>query len=420
MHRKHILDNWFVKFILGWFLTSGLPAFFLFWKYFKQGEFLLTQKNSIIASSLVLFASLRILKVFAKMPIQSAVSLILPVIIGVMTIVGLVLFVFRLPYSVYYLIISWSLIFVFCFLIQWVVYSRQLLSIGYVPLGRCISLPSITGVNWIELEKNKINVSLVCDLVVADFSDDRLSGDWERELANISLMGVPVYHVVQVQESLTGRTAIKHLHENNFGSLSLPPFYVVFKRVMDVVVVVLTLPIVFVICLLTAIMIKIESGQTGGSIFFVQTRIGQGGKPFKMYKFRSMIPTSEQAGAKMATVGDMRITKFGKFIRKTRIDELPQFINVLRGEMSLIGPRPEQPSFVEQFNGTIPFYRYRHIVKPGISGWAQVMQGYVSDEQATRIKLEYDFYYIKNFSFALDVLIVVKTIRTMLTGFGSR
>ncbi len=122
----------------------------------------------------------------------------------------------------------------------------------------------------------------------------------------------------------------------------------------------------------------------------------------------------------MATDADLRVTKFGCFIRRTRLDELPQFINVLKGEMSLIGPRPEQLDFVKQFNETIPFYRYRHIVKPGISGWAQVMHGYASDEDETKVKLEHDFFYIKNFSLTLDLLIVIKTIQTMVTGFGAR
>ena len=116
----------------------------------------------------------------------------------------------------------------------------------------------------------------------------------------------------------------------------------------------------------------------------------------------------------------MRVTRVGKFIRKTRIDELPQFINVLKGDMSLIGPRPEQRAFVDQFEIDIPFYTYRHVVRPGITGWAQVTQGYAASEDETRIKLEHDFYYIKNFSLWLDILIVFKTIRTMLTGFGAR
>lgn len=418
--KQTILNNLFIQFSLGWLLVCGLPAVSLFWDYFVQGEFLLTQQISVIASTIALFVSLFLLKNFSKIPAQSALSLTLPVVLSVMALAGLVLFVFRLPYSVYYLAISWGLTFAFCFVVQWLVRSSQVFSIAYVPIGRCVDLPSIAGVHWVKLGKNQSNVALLCDSVVADFSDENLRGDWERELANISLLGVPVYHHLQIQESLTGRIAIKHLHENTFGSLLPSPFYMAFKRCMDIVAVLLSAPLVALICLVTAVIIKIESRKTGGSVLFVQTRIGKGGKPYRMYKFRSMIPTSEQDGAKMATTGDMRITPFGHFIRKTRIDELPQFINVLKGDMSLIGPRPEQPSFVEQFNENIPFYRYRHIVRPGISGWAQVMQGYAGNEDETRVKLEYDFYYIKNFSLTLDLLIVIKTIQTMLTGFGAR
>lgn len=418
--RKYILNSLFIQFSLGWLLVCGLPAVFLFWGYFARSEFLITQKISLMVSTFVLFVSLQLLKNFTKIPAQSALSLILPVVLSVITLAGIVLFIFRLPYSVYYLTISFGLTLAFCFVVQWFVRSSQIFNIAYVPIGRCMNLPMIAGVNWVKLDKNQPNVALLCHSVVADFSDGELNGEWERELANISLLGVPVYHYLQIQEYLTGRIAVKHLHENHFGSLLPSPFYMAFKRCMDIVAVLLTAPIVALICLVTAIIIKIESRKTGGSVLFVQTRIGKGGKPYRMYKFRSMIPTSESDGAKMAMAGDMRITPFGHFIRKTRIDELPQFINVLKGDMSLIGPRPEQPSFVEQFNENIPFYRYRHIVRPGISGWAQVMQGYAGNEDETRVKLEYDFYYIKNFSLTLDLLIVIKTIQTMLTGFGAR
>lgn len=418
--NKPILSNLFVQLVLGWVIACALPAISLFWHTWDNGNLLDTQQNSLLISSAVLFLALLLLQRFSKIPTQSAMSLILPVVLSVMSVAGLILFVFRLPYSVYYLAVSWSLVVAYVFVTQWFVRSHQRLSIAYVPIGRCMDLPKISGVNWVVLDKNQPNVALLCDSVVADFSDENLSGDWERELANISLLGVPVYHYLQIQESLTGRIAIKHLHENTFGSLLPSPFYMSFKRWMDILGVLLTAPIVVLICLVTAMIIKIESRKTGGSVLFVQTRIGKGGKPYRMYKFRSMIPTSEQDGAKMATAGDMRITPFGHFIRKTRIDELPQFINVLKGDMSLIGPRPEQPSFVEQFNENIPFYRYRHIVRPGISGWAQVMQGYAGNEDETRVKLEYDFYYIKNFSLTLDLLIVIKTIQTMLTGFGAR
>src|SRR5690554_7341673 len=129
---------------------------------------------------------------------------------------------------------------------------------------------------------------------------------------------------------------------------------------------------------------------------------------------------SEKDGARFASTGDARITRVGRYIRKTRLDEIPQFINVLKGDMSLIGPRPEQRAFANTFEKVIPFYTYRHVVKPGITGWAQVVHGYAADADDTRVKIEHDFYYIKHFSLWLDILIVVKTIKTILTGFGAR
>ncbi len=193
--------------------------------------------------------------------------------------------------------------------------------------------------------------------------------------------------------------------------------YLKIKQLLDVILVLLSLPLVLPIMLIIGILIMLESR---GGIFFLQERIGQGGRPFTIYKFRSMCKDSEKDGSLFAQVNDMRVTHVGKFIRKTRIDELPQFFNVLKGEMSLIGPRPEQKVFVDEFNKQIPFYNYRHIVKPGIAGWAQVLQGYVADADSTKVKLEYDLYYIKFCSFLLDLRILFKTIQIVLTGFGAR
>ena len=141
--------------------------------------------------------------------------------------------------------------------------------------------------------------------------------------------------------------------------------------------------------------------------------------PFHMYKFRSMIPEDDDT-PRFADMDKHRITRFGSFIRKFRLDELPQFLNVIKGDMSLIGPRPEQAGFVDQFEQEVPFYSYRHIVKPGITGWAQVSQGYAVCTESTREKVEHDFFYIKNLSLWMDILIVLKTIRTVATGFGAR
>ena len=139
-----------------------------------------------------------------------------------------------------------------------------------------------------------------------------------------------------------------------------------------------------------------------------------------MYKFRSMVDNAESEGAQFASMGDKRVTHIGKFIRKYRIDELPQLYNVLRGDMSLIGPRPEQTDLLEGLIEKVPLFPLRHSVRPGITGWAQVCQGYAYDVASSSEKITYDLFYIKNLSFLLDMTIVIRTIRILLTGFGSR
>ncbi len=193
--------------------------------------------------------------------------------------------------------------------------------------------------------------------------------------------------------------------------------YLSTKRVLDLVAIGLVLPMAIGIAVVTAIAIKLESP---GAVFFWQKRVGMNGKVFNMLKFRSMTSDSEKHGSQFAQSNDMRVTRVGKFIRKFRVDEIPQLWNVLKGEMSLIGPRPEQESFVEEFNKSIPNYSLRHMVMPGITGLAQTEQGYVADAEATITKLEYDLYYIKNMSLLTDAQITLKTIYTIMTGFGAR
>ncbi len=189
------------------------------------------------------------------------------------------------------------------------------------------------------------------------------------------------------------------------------------KRWFDISLIVLFSPVIVPLMLVTAIIIKLQSK---GPVFFWQKRVGYQGKEYNMLKFRSMITDSEKNGSQFAENDDARITSFGRFIRKMRIDELPQLWNILRGEMSLIGPRPEQIVFVEEYKKTIPGYMSRHRVLPGITGLAQVKQGYVDDAEGTRTKLKYDLFYIDNMSFKLDMYIVFQTLYTMATGFGAR
>lgn len=212
---------------------------------------------------------------------------------------------------------------------------------------------------------------------------------------------------------------VNQLNQNNTQSINsaISSNYLNIKRVLDIVTIIAVLPFVAVLMVVTALAIKLESS---GSVFFWQKRVGMNGKTFNMLKFRSMTSDSEQNGSQFAQSNDMRVTRVGKFIRKFRIDETPQLWNVLKGDMSIIGPRPEQESFVNEFNQTIPNYSLRHLVRPGITGLAQTEQGYVADADGTVTKLKYDLYYINNLSFMTDLQITLKTIYTILTGFGAR
>jgi len=258
------------------------------------------------------------------------------------------------------------------------------------------------------------------DAIVADLRAD-IPDEWERFLADRALEGMLIMHVKQMQESLTGRVAIEHLSENNFGSLIPGIVYARAKRAVDFGSAFLVLPILLPFMAIIAILIRLDSR---GPVLFRQQRMGYGGHPFRMFKFRSMthepVAPSDERSAAMTRDDDQRVTRVGKFLRRYRIDELPQIINVIRGEMSWIGPRPEAVPLSLWYESELPFYRYRHIVRPGITGWAQVKQGHVADVDDVLWKLHYDFYYIKNFSFWLDVLIVARTLRTVLTGYGAR
>ena len=189
------------------------------------------------------------------------------------------------------------------------------------------------------------------------------------------------------------------------------------KRIFDVVFSALLLVTTLPILLITAIAVRLESP---GAIVYTQRRVGLHNKEFTVYKIRSLRSDAENDGAVWAQKNDARVTRIGKFIRKTRIDELPQLINVLKGDMSVIGPRPERMEFVQELEEKLPYYQVRHTVKPGITGWAQVCYPYGASLEDSRYKLEYDLYYIKNLSALLEIKIVLKTIGVVLFPKGAR
>ncbi len=185
---------------------------------------------------------------------------------------------------------------------------------------------------------------------------------------------------------------------------------------MDLMIVVALLPVALPILAAGALAVLISMGRP---VLFVQPRTGQGGKVFSIYKLRTMQASAETHGA-TTVKGDLRITPVGGFLRRFRIDELPQLLNVLKGDMSIIGPRPEWTLLSEKYSRDLPVYVYRHLVRPGITGWAQVRGGYASDLAETRTKVGYDLFYIKNLSFSLDVQILLRTVWTLLSGGGAR
>lgn len=240
---------------------------------------------------------------------------------------------------------------------------------------------------------------------------------WDA-LARCRYLGIRVTDFLDFYEREARQVCIENLREDwialsdGFKPAGVPSR--LFDMVFAAVIFVLTSPLL----LLTMLAIKIEDG---GSFFYGQERTGLHGKSFVLYKLRSMRPDAERDGTPAwASQGDKRVTRVGRVIRKIRVDELPQLINVLRGEMAMIGPRPERPFFVRQFSETIPFYDYRHAVKPGITGWAQVSFRYGASEEDTVRKLSYDLYYVRNRSLGLDLSILLKTVRVVLCGEGAR
>jgi lipopolysaccharide/colanic/teichoic acid biosynthesis glycosyltransferase len=291
--------------------------------------------------------------------------------------------------------------------------------IAVVPFGGVDRLSRIRGVTWVLLKRPRLRDCKSCDAIVADFTAD-LPDEWEAFLADCAVAGRIVYQHKQLAESLTGRVELERLSENSFGLLVPARGYFHFKGAMDVALALLLLPTFAPLMMLIAIAIIIDDN---GPILFRQTRVGYGGKPITVYKFRTMRPGSVDDDERTVAItkeNDFRVTRVGRVLRKLRFDELPQIFNILLLQMSWIGPRPEAEVLSNWYTGELPFYRYRHVVKPGISGWAQVNQGHVTDVSDVLFKLQYDFYYIKYFSAWLDLLIFFKTIRTVISGFGSK
>ena len=228
---------------------------------------------------------------------------------------------------------------------------------------------------------------------------------------NINLIQIYEKYLKKIPSKLIKNEYLNYIYPNKNKRYNL-----LLKRIFDLIFSILLFIITFPIIFFTAILIKIEDG---GPVFYSQIRNGINNKPYKILKLRSMIENAEKDGPQWSSANDNRLTNVGKIIRALRIDELPQLLSVIKGEMSLIGPRPERPFFVEDLSKKIPNYYLRSLIKPGLSGWAQVNYSYGSSLLDAENKLSYDIFYVKNFSIPLDLLIFFKTIRIVFTAKGT-
>lgn len=242
-----------------------------------------------------------------------------------------------------------------------------------------------------------------------------------RDILGCKLSGIEIVDALSFYEQITGKLLVEKMHPSWFifsNGSRVTPFTRFSKRVFDLLFATLGLILIAPLLPLIALAVKLDSP---GPVFFRQVRVGKGEKNFTLYKFRTMCKDAEKGtGAVWARENDPRVTRLGKFLRKTRLDEVPQLYNVLRGDMSFVGPRPERPEFVSKLQEEIPYYSNRHYVKPGATGWAQVKYPYGASVEDAVEKLCYDLYYIKNFSLVLDFMIILETVKVVLFGRGAR
>lgn len=420
-HRRAALLN---RFELPLLLTVGLGPALLLWSildrvFFADAfvETTLALVSSIVVSWYILFQ----LKDYAH---ARHLSYVLPVNLVVFAASLAAVALLRIPYSGSYFTVGAVSAVMGSFLLA--VYARRsvkphlvvpggkaaeiALDTQYLPAPPFDDIGRLIETGWREWA------------IVADLHHPH-SERAERLFAKAALAGVPVYHSRQIAEMQLGQVKISHLSENDLGSLIPNISYTSVKRATDVIGALILIPICIPLFAVLAFLVKLDSV---GSAFFIQERKGFQGRTFRMIKFRTMRergPIAETLAKRedaMTRSEDDRITSIGRFLRKTRLDELPQVFNVLRGEMSFIGPRPEACSLSAWYEAELPFYPYRHIVRPGITGWAQVNQGHVTEVSDVLDKLRYDFYYIKNISLWLDLLVALKTIRVIVQGIGAK
>ena len=420
MNIKSLLTRIDFQIIGGLLIAIILPLLYKF-GFELDSLFSTTALNTTIGSSISLIIGCLMTRRLSKFPGISLGAHIIAGYITIFVIVISIFFLMRLDYSRVLFIVNFGLCLAWFLLLHQIINKVVDTKLCILEGGTSRELLKIPAIKW-SIVSNTNDYKSSMGPIVADLRHSH-SDESVTFMANMVLEGIPVYHTKQVMESTTGKVSVEHLSENTFGSLIRNSIYLTIKSTIDWVIALIFLPFFLIITLIVSTLIKLSSP---GPIFFKQTRIGYRGKEFTLYKFRTMKvkekkePKEKSHENLITNENDDRVISCGRFLRKSRIDELPQIINILKGEMSWVGPRPEAIELSDWYKKELPFYSYRHIVKPGITGWAQINQGHVTTPELVLEKLYFDFFYIKYFSFSLDFLVMVKTIKIIFLGIGAK
>ena len=370
---------------------------------------------STFSNSISLIVARFVISKLVNYPTPITLISIFPVVTTVFAVAFLTNFIFRIDYSRPTILLGWAIALMLLGLTQYRRSNKHQSTFMLVSNGEISTDLLPHEHNYIKLATPSLP-SEACDGVIADIEQLQTDIAWSKFLCECTLNNIPVYDYPAVTELTTGRTVITKLSSADFGRLHPDPISIYTKRCLDLLLTAIALPFTLPVLAVAAIAINLESK---GPVVFKQERVGYRGRSFTIYKLRTMV--NDHGDKALTRENDARITRLGKALRRYRIDELPQLLNVLRGDMSLIGPRPEQRELVKHYSSKIPFYDYRHVVRPGISGWAQINQGYVADSlRDTKTKLEYDLFYIRHLSVWLDLVILFRTVVTIVCKVEAR
>ena len=411
---QRFVETW-IDAVLGFLFCVVLPI-----PLYATGEpfaagFAATE-STIIATAVgysVVWYCGRRLDAFPRATLQGNVGYVAPFAVFTYAVIAALLLLLRLDYSRTQLFGSGFLTLLWMAGVAQLRARYLIRNYAVIPRSSVAAMPALATCRWLDFDEVQRRGMRV-DAIVADLSADLGEGRLAA-LADAAIAGVPVLDRRYIVETLTGRTPLGGLTPNEFGSLLPSRQYLVVRRVIELALTVLVLPVLAPTLLIVAAVVRFDSP---GPVFFVQTRIGRRGQPFRMIKFRTMFHGA--GGPSFTTAVDPRITRVGGFLRQCRLDELPQLFNILRGDMSWVGPRPEAASLEQGYVRDIEHFALRGIVRPGVTGWAQINQGYAHAPDEMRSKLEYDLYYLKHCSLWLDLVIVLRTVAVVFRGTGAR